>query len=149
MNASSSRGRVRIRIAVMLLPAALVFVTAFAQQQQPAPPAPSNNFVGKAGFVDSADLRVSRIRFEPGARTYWHVHTSAQILVAEEGKGRYQEEGSGIKDFAPGQVPYLKPNIAHWHGAAPDSPLTQATMYSGMLTWKGAVTDDEYSGKKK
>jgi len=145
----SSQSRVRIRIALMLLPAVLAFVTAFAQQNQAAPPAASNNFVGKAGFVDSKDLRVSRIRFEPGARTYWHVHTSAQILVAEEGKGRYQEQGSATKDFGPGQVPYLKPNIAHWHGAAPDSPLVQATMYSGMLTWQGPVSDDEYSGKKK
>jgi quercetin dioxygenase-like cupin family protein len=132
----------------MLLPGLLVFVTAFAQQNQAAPAA-STNFVGKAGFVESKDLRVSRVRFEPGARTYWHVHTSAQILVAEEGKGRYQEQGNAIKDFAVGQVPYLKPNIAHWHGAAPDAPLVQATMYSGMLEWKGPVTDDEYSGKKK
>ena len=149
MNGSSSQWRVRIRIAVMLLPALLVFVTAFAQQQPAAAPPPSTNFVGKAGFIDSADLRVSRIRFEPGARTYWHVHTSGQVLVAEDGKGRYQERGSAIKDFAPGQAPYLKANLAHWHGAAPDSPLVQATMYSGMLTWMGPVTDDEYSGKKK
>ena len=145
----SSQWRVRIRIALVLLPAALVFATAFAQQQPAAPPAPSNNFVGKAGFVDSKDLRVSRIKFEPGARTYWHVHTSAQILVAEEGKGRYQEKGNAPKDFVPGQPVSLKPNIAHWHGAAPDSPLTQATMYSGSLMWMGPVTDDEYSGKKK
>ena len=145
----SSQWRIRIRIAVMLLPAVLVFVTAFAQQQQAAPPAASTNFVGKAGFVDSKDLRVSRIRFEPGARTYWHVHTSAQILVAEEGKGRYQEQGNALKDFGVGQPAYLKPNTAHWHGAAPDSPLVQATMYSGDLKWMGPVTDDEYSGKKK
>lgn len=144
----SSQWRVRIRIALVLLPALLVFVTAFAQNQAAAPP-PSTNFVGKAGFVDSKDLRVSRIRFEPGARTYWHVHTSAQILVAEEGRGRYQEQGNAIKDFVVGQPAYLKPNLVHWHGAAPDSPLVQATMYAGELKWMGPVTDDEYSGKKK
>jgi quercetin dioxygenase-like cupin family protein len=134
--------RFRIRLALLVAPAALVFVSAFAQQPQTA------NMTGKGGFIDSADLRVSRIRFEPGARTYWHIHSAGQVIVAEEGEGLYQEQGSGIRNFVPGQAAYLKPNIAHWHGATPKVAVVQATMYGGMLKWLEAVTDEEYLGKK-
>ena len=145
----SSQWRFGIRLGFALLPAALVFGSVFAQQPQPASPPQTANMTGKGGFVDSADLRVSRIRFEPGARTYWHVHTTGQVLVAEEGRGLYQEQGSGIKNFVPGEAAYLKANIAHWHGAARNAPVVQATMYGGTLKWMEPVTDDEYSGKKR
>jgi quercetin dioxygenase-like cupin family protein len=140
--------RFRIRLALLVAPAALVFVSAFAQQPQTQPPPQTANMTGKGGFIDSADLRVSRIRFEPGARTYWHIHSAGQVIVAEEGEGLYQEQGSGIRNFVPGQAAYLKPNIAHWHGATPKVAVVQATMYGGMLKWLEAVTDEEYLGKK-
>jgi quercetin dioxygenase-like cupin family protein len=148
----SSNWRLGIRLALALLPAGLVFGSVFAQQPAPQPaPAPGQtaNMTGKGGFVDSADLRVSRIRFEAGARTYWHVHTTGQVIVAEEGQGLYQEQGSGIRKFVPGQAAYLKANVAHWHGAASDAPVVQATMYGGTLKWLDPVSDEEYSGKKK
>jgi quercetin dioxygenase-like cupin family protein len=145
-----SEWRVRTRLMLAVAPVVLVFASAFAQQQAPPPAAAGQtaNMTGGGGFVDSTDLRVSRIRFEPGARTYWHVHTAAQVIVAEEGQGLYQEQGSGIQKFVPGQAAFLKPNIAHWHGAAPNAPVVQATMYGGTLKWMGPVTDQEYLGKK-
>jgi quercetin dioxygenase-like cupin family protein len=145
----SSYWRVSIRLSLALMPAALVFGSVFAQQPPAASPPQTANMTGQGGFVDSADLRVSRIRFEAGARTYWHVHTTGQVIVAEEGQGLYQEQGSGIKKFVPGQAAYLKANVAHWHGAASNVPVVQATMYGGTLKWLEPVTDDEYTGKKK
>jgi len=147
----SLRWRYGLRLALAVLPALLVFGSVLAQQPQqpPATPPQTANMTGQGGFVDSADLRVSRIRFEPGARTYWHVHTAGQVLVAEEGQGVYQELGSGIRKFIPGQAAFLKANVAHWHGAAPNLPVVQATMYGGTLKWLEPVTDEEYSGKKK
>jgi len=47
------------------------------------------------------------------------------------------------------QAAYLKANVAHWHGAAANVPVVQATMYGGTLQWLDPVTDEEYSGKKK
>jgi len=143
----TSAWRVRIRVALAVLPAALVFGSVFAQQPPAATPPQTANMTGGGGFVDSADLRVSRIRFEPGARTYWHIHTAAQVIVAEEGEGLYQEQGSAIRNFGPGQAAFLKANIAHWHGAAAKSSVVQSTMYGGALKWLDPVTDDEYSGK--
>ena len=34
------------------------------------------------------------VTFEPGARTNWHLHPDGQILIAIDGVGYYQEEGS-------------------------------------------------------
>ena len=104
---------------------------------------------GQGGFVDSKDLRVSRIRFEAGARTYWHVHSAGQVIVAEEGQGWYQEKGGAIRTFKPGEAAYLKANTPHWHGATRTSPVVQATMYGGSLKWLDPVSDGEYGGKQQ
>ena len=147
--ARSAQWHFRIRLGLALAPAIVVFASAFAQQSQPASPAQTPNLTGRGGFVDSADLRVSRIRFEAGARTYWHVHTAGQVIVAEDGQGWYQEKGGAVRNFSPGEAAYLKANVAHWHGATRTSPVTQATMYGGMLKWLEPVTDEEYAGKKR
>jgi quercetin dioxygenase-like cupin family protein len=147
----SARWRFRIRAALALLPAAVVFASAFAQQPSApaAPPGQTANMTGRGGFVDSKDLRVSRIRFEAGARTYWHVHSAGQVIVAEEGEGWYQERGGAIKTFKPGEAAFLKGDTPHWHGATRTSAVVQATMYGGSLKWLEPVTDDEYAGKQK
>ena len=145
----SEHWRVRIRLMLAVLPAVAVFASAFAQQPQQPPPGQTANMTGKGGFVDSKDLRVSRIRFEAGARTYWHVHTAGQVIVAEDGQGWYQEKGGAIKTFKPGEAAYLKADTPHWHGATRTTPVVQATMYGGSLKWLEPVTDDEYAGKPR
>ena len=107
------------------------------------------NFTGKVVVGDSADMRTSRIRFEAGARTNWHLHSAGQLLLVEDGRGRLYEQGGDIVELRAGQPVYTKPNVLHWHGAAPDSHALQFSVYSGTLEWKEAVTDDEYLGKKK
>ena len=98
---------------------------------------------------DSSNMRMSRIRFEAGARTNWHTHTTGQLLLVEEGKGRLQEEGGGIVELPAGQPVYTKPNLRHWHGAAPDMHAVQFSVYSGDLKWLEPVSDDSYLGRKK
>lgn len=146
--------RFGIRVVLAVVPAALVFGAVLAQQPAPAPaagsaPPQAANMTGRGGFVDSADLRVSRLKMEAGARTYWHSHPSYQIIVAEDGQGLYQEKGGPVKKFLPGQAIFLKANVVHWHGAAPTSAVTQTTMYAGAPTWGAAVDDAEYGGKKR
>ena len=63
-------------------------------------------------------------------------------------KGRLQEMGSAIVDIPAGQPVLTKPNLLHWHGAAPDQAALQFSVYSGTLEWKDAVTDEQYLGKK-
>lgn len=107
----------------------------------------ANNFTGTISVVDSSEMRMSRIRFEAAARTNWHVHSTSQLLVIEEGRGRLYEQGGRIVELRPGEPVYTKPNVPHWHGAAPDSPALQFSVYSGTLDWNEAVTDDEYAGR--
>ena len=109
----------------------------------------ANNFTGKITVGETSAMRMSRIKFEAGARTNWHLHATGQLLLIEEGKGRVYEVGGQIVDLAMGKPYYTQPNVLHWHGAAPDSPATQFSVYSGSLEWKEAVTDDEYTGKKR
>ena len=123
-----------------------------AQQQPPAGGARGNfasNFTGTVAVGDSSNMRMSRIRFEAGARTNWHTHTTGQLLLVEEGKGRLQEEGSAVVELAAGQPVYTKPNLRHWHGAAPDAHAVQFSVYSGDLKWLEPVSDDSYLGRKK
>ena len=118
---------------------------------QAAPPAGRgtfmNNFTGTIAVQQTQGMNMSRFRFEMGARTNWHLHSAGQLLLVEEGRGRWQELGKPVQNTAAGQPVYLTPNVVHWHGAAPDSPAVQFSVYSGTLEWKQAVTDAEYAGK--
>jgi len=106
-----------------------VMMGAVSAQQPASGPAPAAgrgrgnfgaNFTGKIEVGDSSNMRTSRIRFEAGARTNWHLHSTGQLLLVEEGRGRLQEVGSDIVDIPAGQPVLTKANVLHWHGAAPD-----------------------------
>jgi quercetin dioxygenase-like cupin family protein len=148
----------RRRLVLALTFASLTLAAAgWAQQKPAAGQAPAAgggrgnfgaNFTGKVVVADSTDMRTSRIRFEAGARTNWHLHSTGQLLLVEDGKGRLQEEGGAIVELMAGKPVYTKPNVRHWHGAAPDMHALQFSVYSGTLAWQEAVTDEVYAGKK-
>jgi quercetin dioxygenase-like cupin family protein len=102
---------------------------------------------GKVEVGDTKGTNMSRIRFEAGARTNWHIHSAPQLLLVEEGRGRLQELGSAIVDVPANQPVLTKANLLHWHGAAPEQAALQFSVYSGTLEWKEAVTEDEYLGR--
>ncbi len=100
--------------------------------------------------ADTPDAGVFRVSFEPGARTNWHAHPEGQILHVITGTGRVQREGGEITEIAPGDVVYFAPGERHWHGAAPDHPMSHlainpATNSNGGTDWQGPVTDEEYT----
>jgi quercetin dioxygenase-like cupin family protein len=154
--------QLRSRLVLAIAFAAVAVIVAGAQQdtgqrgQGAAPSAPAgargnfaNNFTGTIAVQQTTGMNMSRIRFEAGARTNWHTHTAGQILLIEEGRGRLQELGDPVKDLVVGQPVLTKPNVLHWHGAAPDQAALQFSVYAGTLEWKQAVTDEEYLGKKR
>ena len=106
-----------------------------------------SNFTGEISIVDSEEMRSSRIRFEAGARTNWHVHSEPQLLLIEEGEGRWQELGGPVHVLAEGEPVLTRGAISHWHGASPDRVAVQFSVYSGTLEWQDAVTDDQYLGR--
>ena len=148
--------RTRTPVLSSLVASGLVVMLAGASAQQPAPgqPAPPagrgnflNNFTGTITVGNTKDMSSSRITFDAGARTIWHIHSAAQLLLVEEGRGRLQELGEPIKDVPARQPVLTQANVLHWHGASPDQSARQFSVYSGTLEWKEKVTDEEYTGK--
>lgn len=65
-------------------------------------------------------LDVIVVRFSPGARTYLHTHSVAQVLHCVEGRGILATEGER-HEVGPGDIVYVPVGELHWHGAAQDS----------------------------
>jgi Uncharacterized conserved protein, contains double-stranded beta-helix domain len=99
--------------------------------------------------VANFDAMVYNVTFAPGSRNFWHSHPAGQILLCTSGEGYYQEKGKPKQHLKAGDVVEIKPNIVHWHGAAPDKEFvhigitTQASKNAAV--WYEPVTDDEYS----
>jgi quercetin dioxygenase-like cupin family protein len=102
------------------------------------------NFTGAVKSLDAADLRTVRFQYEPGARSYWHVHDGIQVLMIEKGRGRFQLQGKPVQEMLPRQPVFLPPGVPHWHGAAPDEALTWISTSIGGVKWMQEVTDKEY-----
>jgi quercetin dioxygenase-like cupin family protein len=118
--------------------------------QQPADPGNAARFTGTSTAMDGKDLRVARRRFEAGTRTYWHSHEHGQLLLVEEGKMRVQKRGESMTELAVGGTDYTGPNIAHWHGAAPEQPAVQVNVgFGGTTKWLEEVTANEYAGRSR
>ena len=92
---------------------------------------------------------VGNVYFEPGARSHWHSHPSGQILLITDGKGFHQIEGQPKQNLKKGDVVTCPPNVLHWHGASPEIGMQQLFVVpnteKGIVEWKHAVTDAEYS----
>ena len=118
----------------------------------PQPPQDLRRVVtGDSTRMPTDDVDLLRIRFEAGARTYWHVHASAQIFLVEDGRGRAQVRGGPIMEVRPGEPVLLTANQPHWHGAAPDEAATCLQVYPGgvTITMMAEVTEAEYLGTRR
>lgn len=125
-------------------------------QISPSDAAPAENFTGTVRVggrfqaENPARTYGATVAFEPGARTNWHVHPLGQILVVTSGVGRVQHWGGQVQEIRPGDVVQIPPGVKHWHGAAPDAPMTHVATVErpveGPSTeWMEAVTDEQYS----
>lgn len=89
------------------------------------------------------------VTFAAGSRTDWHSHPGGQILYCTYGEGRYQEKGKPIQHLKVGDVVEIKPDVVHWHGAAPDHEFVHlgisTQLSKGPAEWLGSVTDEEYN----
>src|SRR5207249_4413366 len=113
--------------------------------QQPGASADDAHFTGKTVTMETTGVGLTRRRFEAGARTAWHSHPRGQLLLVEEGRARIQKQEQRFKDMGPGDSDFTGPNIVHWHGAAPTSPLVHvAVNLGGETKWLEKVTDEEY-----
>lgn len=96
-------------------------------------------------------LRVSIVRFAPGARNAWHAHALGQWLHVTDGIGRTGTRGGSVLEIRAGDTIYAAPGEWHWHGAAPDHFMTHLAMWEAAdegpeSEWGQHVTDAEYEG---
>ncbi len=84
---------------------------------------------------DAIGVRVSFVRFQPGARTHWHSHSGGQVLHVVEGDGLTQVEGGLIEQLAAGDTSVTVPGKRHWHGAGSGGPMAHLAVTIGELSW--------------
>jgi quercetin dioxygenase-like cupin family protein len=125
---------------------------------QPTTKAPPERFTGDA-WLDvlvhgegPTQLRVSLVRFAPGARNAWHAHALGQTLHIVEGTGRVQARGGPVMEVRAGDTIETPPGEWHWHGAAPDRFMTHLAMWQAPAeepesAWGAQVSDEEYLAK--
>jgi quercetin dioxygenase-like cupin family protein len=97
-------------------------------------------------------IRVSVVRFAPGARNAWHAHALGQWLHVTDGIGRTQTRGGELVEIRAGDTVHVGPGEWHWHGAAPDHFMTHLAMWEAPAEgaesdWGPQVTDGEYDPK--
>lgn len=100
------------------------------------------------GPTEPSQVGAALVTFEPGARTAWHRHPLGQRLVILSGTGRTQVEGGPVEEIREGDVVWFPPNVRHWHGASPNSPMRhiaiQESLNGSPVTWLEHVAEDEY-----
>ena len=129
-----------------------LFIALFLPAQEKQPADESANFTGAVHRLESnINVRAARIRFEPGARTKWHVHERGQVLLCEEGVARTQVQGHQVQELHPGETAYVPGGVPHWHGAAPGQATTlfSVDVSAGQTKWLNSVTDVEYAAAPK
>lgn len=105
---------------------------------------PEERFTGRAWLEQIAvpeepeRTRVVKVRFEPGARTAWHRHPRGQVLYILSGTGLVQRRGGPVREVNAGDVIVTPPDEEHWHGAAPESPMTHLAIQQADEDWNDA-----------
>jgi quercetin dioxygenase-like cupin family protein len=124
-------------------------------RKAPTVKAGSDRFVGDAWFdvivrgEGPSRVRVSVVRFAPGARNAWHTHALGQTVHVTEGVGRIQARGGKLLEIRAGDTVHTPPGEWHWHGAAPNHFMTHLAIFESPAEgaeseWGDQVPDAEY-----
>ena len=98
-----------------------------------------------------ARVGISKVTFEPGARTAWHSHPLGQTLIVTAGSGLGQSWGKPIEKIQPGDVVWFSPGEKHWHGATPTTAMTHISIVEWLngtsADWMEQVSDEQSQNK--
>ena len=123
-------------------------------------PANSKVFTGKAEVIPMSQqvpgmpVHNGIVIFEPGARTFWHIHPAGQFFTVLRGEGRPGVYGEKARVVKPGDVVICPAGVKHFHGAGPDTQMVQMTVTGDHpegkgVTWLEEVTDEQYNKIEK
>jgi quercetin dioxygenase-like cupin family protein len=119
--------------------------------------ADTTRFTGRVWRTDyiepeSSD-RMSGLRFvyEPGARSFWHMHEREQAIIAVYGDGLVAWEGLDAPiTLTVGDWWHVTPGVAHWHGATPISSFAHVAVNTGGSTrWLHEVSEQDYRAAQR
>lgn len=117
-------------------------------------PASPENFTGAAystplfDVTDYSDMSGGTVKFDPGARTAWHIHPAGQTLIITDGAGWVQSWGGPKQLMASGDVVRIPPGVKHWHGATATDAMTHVAVAEAVdgsrVTWLEQVDELQY-----
>jgi len=124
-------------------------------RKPPTENAPPERFIGDAWLdvivrgEEPSRVRVSMVRFAPGARNAWHAHAVGQTVHVTDGVGRMQARGGELLEIRAGDTVYTPPGEWHWHGAAPDHFMTHLAIWEAPpegpeSEWGDQVAEPDY-----
>ena len=105
--------------------------------------------VWRSDYLEPADpnhMAGARFLYEPGARSFWHVHEQEQAIIAIYGAGIVAWEGlAAPRTLEVGDWWHVAPNVPHWHGASPTSVFAHLAVTAGGPTiWLREVSAEDY-----
>jgi quercetin dioxygenase-like cupin family protein len=75
------------------------------------------------------------------------------VLIVTGGMGWIQQWGQPVQVIRKGDVVYIPAGVKHWHGAAPNSPMShiavQEEANGTAVHWLEKVTDEQYRLNKQ
>lgn len=86
------------------------------------------------GPDDKQPVRLYRVTFGLGARTYWHKHDDVQVLFGLTGQCIVVDRGGIHLLLDPGDIVVVDPEKEHWHGAAPGTEGEHLAINVGSVT---------------
>ena len=129
------------------------------QPKIPTARAPAETFTGDAWLdvivrgEEPSRVRVSVVRFAPGARNAWHAHAVGQTVHVLDGVGLIQSRDGQRFEIRAGDTVYTPPGEWHWHGASAEHFMTHLAIWEAPgderpeSEWGELVTDSEYNGE--
>lgn len=113
-------------------------ITRRSEALQGLTPIDPAHFTGNASLrnlMQTPSVSAAVVRFEAGARNYWHSHEGGQLLHVIEGEGWVQ-----VREQAPERIRTednvtADPGEEHWHGAGNDGPMAHIAVVIGETTW--------------
>jgi quercetin dioxygenase-like cupin family protein len=103
-----------------------------------------NGVVWRDPVLNTDEVAINTIIFEPGAHTYWHSHSKGQILFIDHGHGVVATRAGEVRALGAADVLYAPPGEEHWHGALPNAYLAQTTVSMGSTDWLEPVAAADY-----
>jgi quercetin dioxygenase-like cupin family protein len=77
----------------------------------------------------------------------WHSHPLEQTLIVLSGEAS-SICGDAVQEILPGDVVWIPPNERHWHGAAPDNPMSHVAISDPLndstVKWMEPVSNEQY-----